>query len=99
MGGCYLLYLILVSQGRAVTPVIAVGGNLIGEIASSFLSLFTVSMHFQKTSDTSSRTEKPFLLLKDLFQISVPLTLNKVLLTILGSIEVFCSCQDCRCPV
>lgn len=45
-------------------------------------------MHFQKTSDTSSRTEKPFLLLKDLFQISVPLTLNKVLLTILGSIEV-----------
>ena len=52
------------------------------------LSLFTVSMHFQKTSDTSSRTEKPFLLLKDLFQISVPLTLNKVLLTILGSIEV-----------
>ena len=88
VGGCYLLYLILVSQGRAVTPVIAVGGNLIGEIASSFLSLFTVSMHFQKTSDTSSRTEKPFLLLKDLFQISVPLTLNKVLLTILGSIEV-----------
>ena len=69
VGGCYLLYLILVSQGRAVTPVIAVGGNLIGEIASSFLSLFTVSMHFQKTSDTSSRTEKPFLLLKDLFQI------------------------------
>lgn len=88
VGGCYLLYLIFISKSRTATPVIAVGGNLIGEIASSFLSLFTVSMHFQKTSHTSSHTEKPLLLLKDLFQISLPLTLNKVLLTVLSSMEV-----------
>ena len=27
-GGCYILYLICASQGRNITPAIAVGGNL-----------------------------------------------------------------------
>ena len=52
VGGCYLLYLITISQGRTVTPLIAVGANLIGESAAAFLSLFTVSMHFRKTHYT-----------------------------------------------
>ena len=54
VGGCYVLYLIFESQKRTITPAIAVGGNLIGEIASSFISLFAVSMHLKKTDYTFS---------------------------------------------
>ena len=87
-GGCYVLYLICVSQGRSITPAIAVGGNLIGEIASSFISLFAVSMHFKVTHYNIRNIRKPLSVLRKLLHISVPLTMNKILLTLLGSIEV-----------
>ena len=87
-GGCYILYLICASQGRNITPAIAVGGNLIGEIASSFISLFAVSMHLKKTDYTFSHIKNSGRILKNLFQISMPLTLNKILLTVLSSMEV-----------
>lgn len=88
VGGCYLLYLISISQGHTVTPLIAVGGNLIGEAAAAFLSLFTVSMHFRKTHYTFLHIKKTKPILKSLFEISFPLTLNKILLTMLSSAEV-----------
>ena len=88
VGGCYLLYLIAVSQGRQVTPMVAVGGNLIGEAAAAFLSLFTISMHFRKTHYTFLHIKKAGKIFKNLFEISAPLTLNKILLTILSSAEV-----------
>ena len=88
VSGCYLLYLITISQGRTITPLIAVSANLIGEAAAAFLSLFTVSMHFHKTHYTFLHIKKAEQILKNLFRISVPLTLNKILLTILSSAEV-----------
>lgn len=88
VGGCYVLYLIFESQKRTITPAIAVGGNLIGEIASSFISLFAVSMHLKKTDYTFSHIKNSGRILKNLFQISMPLTLNKILLTVLSSMEV-----------
>ena len=87
-GGCYILYLICASQGRNITPAIAVGGNLIGEIASSFISLFAVSMHFKVTHYNIRNIRRPLSVLRKLLHISVPLTMNKILLTLLGSIEV-----------
>ena len=87
-GGCYILYLICASQGRNITPAIAVGGNLIGEIASSFISLFAVSMHFKVTHYSIRNIRRPLSVLRKLLHISVPLTMNKILLTLLGSIEV-----------
>ena len=87
-GGCYILYLICASQGRNITPAIAVGGNLIGEIASSFISLFAVSMHFKVTHYNIRNIRRPLSALRKLLHISVPLTMNKILLTLLGSIEV-----------
>ena len=88
IGGCYMLYLICISQKRSITPAIAVGGNLIGEAASSFISLFTVSIHFKKTHYTFRNIKNPLSVLSKLSHISVPLTINKILLTLLGSIEV-----------
>ena len=88
VGGCYLLYLISVSQNQTITPLIAVGGNLIGEAAVTFISLFTVSMHFRKTHYTFLHIKKTNQIFKNIFQISAPLTLNKLLLTVLSSAEV-----------
>ncbi len=88
VGGCYLLYLILMSQKRPVTPLIALGGNLIGETASFFISLFAVSMHLNKIHYTFLHIKNPVHILKNLFRLSIPLTLNKILLTILSSMEV-----------
>ena len=87
-GGCYLLYLICVSQGQNITPAIAVGGNLIGETASAFISVFAVSMHFKVTHYTVRNIRTPLSILRELLHLSVPLTMNKILLTLLGSIEV-----------
>ena len=87
-GGCYLLYLICVSQGQNITPAIAVGGNLIGETASAFISVFAVSMHFKVTHYTVRNIRTPLSILRELLQLSVPLTMNKILLTLLGSVEV-----------
>ncbi len=88
VGGCYIIYLICISEKRTVTPVIAAGGNLAGEIAASTVSFFFISMHFKDIHYSCFAPKRPLCLLKELFQISVPLTMNKILLTVLGSIEV-----------
>lgn len=87
-GGCYLLYMICVSQGQNITPAIAVGGNLIGETASAFISVFAISMHFKVTHYTARNIRTPLSILRELLHLSVPLTMNKILLTLLGSVEV-----------
>lgn len=87
-GSCYLVYLIFLSEKRQVTAIIAAAGSLCGEIAACLLSVFVISIHFQKTHYTPFPLKKPVILLKRITEISFPLTLNKVLLTLLGSMEV-----------
>lgn len=88
IGGCYLFYRICTAKEIPVTPMIAAGGNLTGEAAACFISLFAISMHFHETHYSPFHIKEPFQILKDLLDISVPLTLNKLLITLLGSIEV-----------
>lgn len=88
IGGCYLLYQICTAKKLPVTPMIAAGGNLAGEAAACFISLFAISMHFHEIHYSPFHIKEPFQILKDLLHISVPLTLNKLLLTLLSSIEV-----------
>ena len=87
-GSSYILYLILISEKMIITPLIAVFGTLISEIMASVVSLFFISMHFKDIHYSPFRLSQPVQLLKNTFQISVPLTLNKILLTLLSSIEV-----------
>ena len=53
-----------------------------------FYSLFAVSMHFKVTHYNIRNIRRPLSVLRKLLHISVPLTMNKILLTLLGSIEV-----------
>lgn len=88
IGGCYLLYQICAAKDLPITPMIAAGGNLAGEAAACFISLFAISMHFHETHYSPFHIKEPFKILQDLLHICAPLTLNKLLLTLLSSIEV-----------
>ena len=88
IGSSYLVFLILLSEKKPVTPLLAGIGALCGEIAACLASLLTLGIHFQKASYKITAISHPFTSIRQLFLESVPHTLNKVLLTLLGSIEV-----------
>ena len=87
IGATYILYLIFLSEGRPVTAMIAAGGSLAGEAAASLISLLMVSFHFGNHPVKEKTSVKIFPLIKDLFTLSFPISLNRILLTLLGSIE------------
>ena len=87
IGATYILYLIFLYEGRPVTAMIAAGGSLAGEAAASLISLLMVSFHFGNHPVKEKTSVKIFPLIKDLFTLSFPISLNRILLTLLGSIE------------
>lgn len=87
IGATYILYLIFLFEGRPVTAMIAAGGSLAGEAAASLISLLMVSFHFGNHPVKEKTSVKIFPLIKDLFTLSFPISLNRILLTLLGSIE------------
>ena len=87
IGATYILYLIFLSEGRPVTAMIAADGSLAGEAAASLISLLMVSFHFGNHPVKEKTSVKIFPLIKDLFTLSFPISLNRILLTLLGSIE------------
>lgn len=88
VGITYLLYLIFLSEGREITPVIAVGGSLAGELGATLAALLCIGRDFQLHRYTPLRMAQPLHYLRQMFRMSLPLTLNRVLVTLLGSIEV-----------
>lgn len=87
IGTTYILYLIFLSEGRPITALIAAGGSLAGETAASLVSLLVVSFHFGNHPVHEKTPVRIFPLIKDLFTLSFPISLNRILLTLLGSIE------------
>lgn len=96
VGSCYLLSLIFISEGRPVTPLIAAGGALASEAVSAFVSLFCIGSHFHKIRYTPFRIQGIQELCRELLGISLPLTLNRILLTVLGSMEMILIPQRLR---
>lgn len=87
VGSCILIYQIFLTEGREITPIIAAAGSLASEGAAALVSLFMISVHFHNAHYSLLRIQDSFPLLHGIFNISFPLTLNRVLLTLLGSIE------------
>ncbi|MFA9375216.1 MAG: polysaccharide biosynthesis C-terminal domain-containing protein [Lachnotalea sp.] len=83
----YLIYKVLTDKGLLVTPVIAAIGIVTGEIASV---LFTTTAIFIQTNFSISFktiSSIPISYFKNIFVLSVPLTANRVIITLLQSIE------------
>lgn len=88
VGSSYLLYLVCISEGTPVTAVIAAGGTLVSELVVAVLALLMVSLHFQKYAHKIFHIELPFACLKEICRTAFPVTLNRLLLSVLAGIEV-----------
>lgn len=87
VGAVYLLYLICLEKGFDVTASIAVIGLAIGELASTLYSMTALGWHFKRYPVQTSRIHSPFVQLKNILTLSIPLTANRVLLNLLQSAE------------
>ncbi|NLZ81139.1 MAG: polysaccharide biosynthesis protein [Clostridiales bacterium] len=81
----YLLVSIYIRNGYAISPSLAVWGLFLGELASSIYSILAASLHFtnKDTTGNSGLIDRGKLLL----ELSIPLTLNRIMLNLLQSTE------------
>lgn len=89
ISSCYLFYLILLSEGETVTPLIATGGALAGETAAVLVSLIAINIRLiyrQKISFLPLRVRNS---LGEICTMAFPFTLNRVLISLLGSMEMY----------
>ena len=84
----YVIYLVSLSKNIPVTAAVAAGGALASEVAAALAGLLIIGTKFSGTGDSVLRIKNPLKILREIFCTSVPLTLNRLLLTLLGSIEV-----------
>ena len=88
VGASYLIYLVILSENRPVTAMIAMGGALAGELAAALTGVLVIGTQFRRQDFRLLHLEHPAKHLSEILQTSVPLTLNRVLLTLLAGIEV-----------
>lgn len=83
----YIMVTILAKNDTSVSPAVAVIGSTIGEIASTFYCIMNLKLRKKKITPTADNK----LILKNksgrILQLSIPLTLNKLMLSILQSIQ------------
>ena len=98
VGGVYLIAQICLEQHHAVTATAAVWGLFIGEFASALYSITMVQLsrhqekrrlfHKKHTSDTKKRIPRTWRrIIRNLLGLSVPLTVNRILLSVFQSTE------------
>lgn len=87
----YLFVMIALQNNQPVTPVLAVYGLLLGEAASVFYCLLALSLHEKSSNiEDSKRAPSFYLQLKRILFLSVPLSANRLCLSLLQSIEAVC---------
>ncbi len=87
--GCvFLIYMIGISQGRQVSLSVAMLGILAGEICSTLISAVAIYCHFYKLLPLQKMAAPHFVLhIRELLQMAVPLSANRLVLNGLQSIE------------
>ena len=80
-----LLWQICLSRNIAVTAMIAVAGSFLSELAAALCSFICVSLN---SSVSSHYIEKPVQKISEIGHMALPLTLNRLLLSVLAAIEV-----------
>lgn len=80
-----LLWQICLSCNIAVTAMIAVAGSFLSELAAALCSFICVSLN---SSVSSHHIEKPVQKISEIGHMALPLTLNRLLLSVLAAIEV-----------
>lgn len=93
VGSVYAIYYICLQKGYAPTISFAVVGLVIGEAASMIVSLIAVKAHFSHVIPQNYGSLLSFQVLpffsaaRNLMQVAVPLSLNRVIINFLQSVE------------
>ena len=87
VGASVLFYSVCLEQGAAPSAAIAAGGALAGELAACLFSMIALNLEFGKYHYSLHTLSHPAALAKNILLLSVPLTMNHVLVTILHSTE------------
>lgn len=82
-----LIWAVFLDQGRTPTPILAVGGMIAGELASSLFTGICLLVHFQDPVYRRSSLASLGMCSRSLLTLALPLTANRVLLTLLQSAE------------
>lgn len=88
VGSSYALYLIFLSEGREITPIIAIGGAVFSEIMASLSSLIAISVDFTRSRYRLRQITHPLSGIRSMMEMALPHSTNRLLLTLLGSMEV-----------
>ena len=116
IGSTYVIYLILISQKKEITPVIATGGALFSELTATAACMLALGLDFSRENyKPAARLLRRILrvfsrinkgthrnspsaknntatsinaLIKEIVQIAVPHSVNRLLLTLLSGIEM-----------
>lgn len=93
VGSVYLIYYFFQRKGLTPTISFAVVGLVIGEAASMTVSLLAVKLHFDKVLPITAGTLRTFTFsriaasARELLSLAVPLSLNRVIINFLQSVE------------
>lgn len=84
VSGVYLIYLIFLEKGITISATLAVIGSVLGEIASA---LYTITKLLSDHSHDHYKPAAPLSFSKKIMKLSLPLTANRVTVTLLQSWE------------
>lgn len=84
----YILYLFVLSKKMTFTPVMAGISTFISELSVAVIGLIALKIYFSKENFAFLPFKNTHGNFHELLTFSFPLTLNRILLTLLGSIEV-----------
>lgn len=87
VGSSYIVYCILLSKGLEVTALIAVLGILAGEGCSMLFSTLVMSWNLHSQNYHLRDAHAPMEIIEKILILSLPLTANRVTLTLLSSLE------------
>lgn len=85
----FLLYSIWKEKGIPITPAIAVCGIIIEELMAALFSATALTIHLSGNTVNQAPLHSPMVYLRELVTFSTPLTLNRVLVNLLQSVEAF----------
>lgn len=91
-----ILYYICCLKGMSITASIAIAGAFFSELTAAFVSLLFLNFDFRLHSYSFFNLKAPLKNLIEITTAAIPLTLNRILLSILAGIEVILIPQRLR---
>lgn len=83
----YIIYVVITEKGIPVTPALATVGIVIGEFASVLFTTTAIFIHTNISFTPNIISSIPASYFKNIFTLSLPLTANRVIITLLQSVE------------